>query len=88
MSDGSVGKQAPVDLDALVPGRRYRVDWKDDGIRRSFRTTGTFVDIHDEPAVDTGGVPRRVVRFEVRPRFGRAAIQPIDVARLVQVVPI
>jgi hypothetical protein len=88
MSDGSAGKPAPIDLDALVPGRRYRVDWKDDGIRRSFRTTGTFVDIHEEPAAEGGGEPRRVVRFEVRPRFGRNAIQPIDAARLVHVVPI
>jgi hypothetical protein len=88
MSDGSAGGPDSVDLDGLVPGRRYRVDWKDDGIRRAFRATGTFVDIREEAPAEEGGKPRRMVRFQVRPRFGRAAIQPIDAATLVAVVPI
>jgi hypothetical protein len=77
----------PVDVAALVPGARYRVDWKDEGIRRTFRTTGTFVDVREEPGAD-GDAARRVVRFEVRPRFGRPTIQPIDAAALVDVVPV
>jgi hypothetical protein len=70
----------PIDLSTLEPGRRYRVDWKNDRLRRTFRAAGTLLRIEDD-----GDGP--VLIFEVKPHFGAAAEQPITAASLVSVLP-
>jgi hypothetical protein len=71
----------PVKVGALEVGGRYRVDWKHEGLRRSFRFVGTLASIEDAP----GDAPGQVLTFEVRPRFGSPALQRVDAATLLAV---
>jgi hypothetical protein len=73
-------KEPVVDLDALEIGRRYRVDHRHERLRRTFRTEGTLVAIEEMAPDDERDAPGHVLIVEVKPRFGKAAEQPIDVA--------
>ena len=68
----------PIEIGALEVGRRYRVDWKHQRLRRTFRFVGTLVSVED-PTEDK---PGNVLTFEVRPRFGRPALQHVNATTL------
>ena len=88
MDAGADGTRPGIDISALVAGRRYRVDWRHEGLRRSFRATGTFLSIETTPVTSPGGEPARWLRLEVKPRFGRATVQRVDVATLRSIQPL
>ncbi len=88
MDAGADGTRPGVDISALVAGRRYRVDWRHEGLRRSFRATGTFLSIETTPATGLGGEPTRWVTLEVKPRLGKATVQRVDVATLRSIQPL
>jgi hypothetical protein len=82
--------------DALRPGDRVRIDWKNDRLRRTFRAVATVIELQD-----TSGEDRRVaspddpdrtaagwnVLVEVKPRFGAPTRQRIDGGTIVKVRP-
>jgi hypothetical protein len=74
----------PFDVGALEIGRRYRVDWKHDRLRRTFRSVGTLVAI--EPGAEEE--PGPVLAFEIRPRFGKPALQRVHATALRAIVPV
>jgi hypothetical protein len=87
MEGGADRTRPKVDISSIeVPGR-YRVDWKHEQLRRTFRFTGTLLSIEETPATPPGGEPERWLTFEVKPRFGRATVQRIDVATLRSIEP-
>jgi hypothetical protein len=76
------------DIASLEVGRRYRFDWKHEQLRRTFRSTGTLLSIELRPATAPGSKEeQRWLSFEVKPRFGRATVQRIDVATLRSIEP-
>ncbi|MGZ5296713.1 MAG: hypothetical protein ACXWEJ_03865 [Actinomycetota bacterium] len=86
--DGGADRTRPgVDIASLEVGRRYRVDWKNEQLRRTFRSTGTLLSIEVTPATTPGEEPERWLTFEVKPRFGRATVQRVDVATLRSIEP-
>jgi hypothetical protein len=74
----------PIDIGALEIGRRYRVDWRHERLRRTFRAVGTLVAIEDASEDDPGPV----LTFEVRPRFGKPALQHVSAADLRAIAPV
>lgn len=77
-----------VDPSELQIGRRYRVDRRHAGLRRTFRFTGTLISIESVPG-DGPGDPGSVrLTFEEKPRFGSAVRQTHDLATLVAVTPL
>jgi hypothetical protein len=87
MDGGKDSSRPKIDVGALEVRRRYRIDWKNEQLRRSFRSTGTLLSIEESPATTPGGQPERWLAFEVKPRFGAATIQRIDVATLLSIEP-
>lgn len=86
--DGRADRTRPgIDIASLDVGRRYRVDWKHEQLRRTFRSTGTLLSIEETPPTTPGGEPERWLTFEVKPRFGRATVQRVDVATLRSIEP-
>lgn len=75
------------DIASLRVGTRYRVDWTHERLRRTFRSTGTLLSIEVTPTTPSGGEPERWLTFEVKPRFGRATVQRVDVATLRAIEP-
>jgi hypothetical protein len=82
--------------DALRPGERVRIDWKNDRLRRTFRAVATVIDVQDasgwEARDGSTDDPERTaagwnVLIEVKPRFGSATRQRIDGAAIVNVRP-
>jgi len=70
-----------VEVEDLVPGARYQVDYKHLHLNRGFRFTGTYLERGED------GDDGPVVVFEVKPRFGPPARQPVAIAALVQIAP-
>jgi hypothetical protein len=71
--------------DDLAVGLRVRVDYRHQGLRRTFRTTGTVRSVsgfRPGSGVRAGGW---TVEIDVRPRFGRPAVQPIESDAIVAV---
>jgi hypothetical protein len=91
MDAGADRTRPEIDIASLEVRKRYRVDWKNEELRRSFRFTGTLLSI-DAPAAAPGSAPgeepARWLAFEVKPRFGKATVQRINVATLLSVEPI
>ncbi|MEO8424332.1 MAG: hypothetical protein ABI595_10560 [Actinomycetota bacterium] len=86
--DGGTDRTRPkIDIDALEVHGRYRVDWRNEWLRRSFRFTGTLLSIEVTPATSPEGEPERWLTFEVKPRFGRATVQRVDLATLRSIEP-
>ena len=75
-------EDATIVPDELEPGQSYRVDYKHERLRRSFRLTGTFVGREDR---DSDGETVSMLVFEVKPRFGKPSRQPVDPATLVSI---
>jgi hypothetical protein len=70
-----------IDPDLLEPGHAYRVDYKHERLRRSFRLKGTFVG-RDVRPIEEEGEPVDVLVFEVKPRFGEPAEQAVGLSTL------
>jgi hypothetical protein len=68
----------PIETGALELGQRYRVDWRHERLRRTFRFVGTLVSVDDATDDDPG----HVLTFEVKPRFGRPALQHVNATTL------
>ncbi len=77
-----------IDIASLEVHRLYRVDWKHEGLRRSFLFTGTLLSIQVAPATAPGEEPARWLAFEVKPRFGKATVQRVDVATIRSIEPL
>jgi len=88
MDQGGDRSRKKVDISSLEIGRRYRVDWKNETLRRTFRATGTLRSIEPTAATAPGGGSGGRLLFEVKPRFGRATLQPIDVAAIRSIEPV
>ena len=88
MDAGADGTRPGIDISSLETGRRYRVDWRHEGLRRTFRATGTLLSIEVTPATTPDGESARWLTFEVKPRFGKATVQRVDVATLRSVEPL
>jgi hypothetical protein len=72
-------------LDDLTAGLRVRIDYRHSGLRRTFRTTGTVLSVsafRPGSGVRAGGW---TVEIDVRPRFGKPAVQPIESEAIVEV---
>jgi hypothetical protein len=87
MDAGADRARPKFDIAALEVGGRYRVDWRHEWLRRTFRATGTLLSIEVTPATTPEGEGERWLTFEVKPRFGRATVQRIDVATLRAIEP-
>jgi hypothetical protein len=70
-----------LDPDTLEPGHLYRVDYKHVRLRRGFRIHGRFLG-RETRTLEEGEEPVEVLLFEVKPRFGDPAVQPVDPATL------
>jgi hypothetical protein len=79
MDDESAKGIPPEDLET---GRRYQVDYKYERLRRSFRFTGTFTGREDR---EEDGETISMLVFEVRPRFGKPSMQPVNPATLLSI---
>ncbi len=87
--DAGAGRNRPeIDIASLEPQRRYRVDWKHEMLRRSFRFTGTLLSIEVAPATEPDQAPSRWLAFEVKPRFGKATVQRVDVSTIRSIEPL
>jgi hypothetical protein len=84
MDAGADRTRPEIDIASLEVRKRYRVEWKHEGLRRSFRLTGTLLSIEVAPGEERA----RWLAFEVKPRFGRATVHRIDVATLRSIEPI
>ena len=76
-----------VDIASLEMRKRYRVDWTNEWLRRTFRFTGTLLSIEATPETPPGGEPERWLTFELKPRFGRATVQRVAAATLRSIEP-
>ena len=88
MDAGADGTRPGIDISVLEAGKRYRVDWRNEDLRRTFRATGTFLAVETTPASTPGGEPVRWLTLEVKPRFGQATVQRVDVATLRSIQPL
>lgn len=88
MDAGADRTRPEIDIASLEAHSRYRVDWKNEHLRRSFRFTGTLLSIEVAPATTPGEEPVRWLAFEVKPRFGKATVQRIDVATIKTIEPL
>lgn len=88
MDAGTDGTRPGIDISVLEAGKRYRVDWRHEGLRRTFRAKGTFLSIETVPATTPDGEPARWLTFEVKPRFGQTTVQRVDVATLRSIRPL
>lgn len=74
-------------IDALEIGRRYTVDTRNSGLRRTFRSTGVLREISPfRPADGTTGGGWSLT-FEVRPRFGRPTALHVETNALARIEP-
>jgi hypothetical protein len=87
MDAGEDRTKPRIDIGSLEVGRRYRVDRKDQMLRRSFRFTGTLTAIESSPAGSEPDTPGWLT-FEVKPRFGRPTLQRVDIATLLALTPV
>jgi hypothetical protein len=74
-------------IDALEPGRAYRVDWKNQKLRRIFRAKAVLVEVSPWTPADgvTGG--GWTLTLESRPRFGEPSRFHVGTDVLTRIVP-
>jgi hypothetical protein len=87
MDAGEDHREPRIDVGSLEIGRRYRVDRKDEELRRSFRFIGTLTSI-EAPAEGPADASQGRLIFEVKPRFGRPTLQRVDVATVLALTPV
>jgi hypothetical protein len=75
-------------IEALEPGRSYRVDYKHEKLRRTFRVKGVLVEVSPWTTADgaTGG--GWILTLESSPRFGEPSRFHVGTDVLTRVVPV
>ena len=87
MDAGADRSKPRLDLASLQVGGQYRVDWRHDQLRRTFRFNGTLLAIEETPAADGSAEPTTSLAFEVKPRFGAAAVQRVELSTIRTIEP-
>ena len=88
MDAGADRSKPRIDVASLQVGAQYRVDWRHEQLRRTFRFKGTLLSIEETPATDDAAAePQTTIAFEVKPRFGAAAVQRVDLATIRTIEP-
>ena len=82
MDAGADRSKPRIDVTSLQVGDRYRVDWRHEQLRRTFRFKGTLLAIEETPALDAIAEPKTSLAFEVKPRFGAAAVQRVELSTI------
>jgi hypothetical protein len=86
MDAGADRSKPRIDVASLQVGAPYRVDWRHEQLRRTFRFKGTLLAIEETPASDDA-TGHTSLAFEVKPRFGSATVQRVDVATVRTIEP-
>ncbi len=87
MDAGADRSKPRIDVASLQVGGRYRVDWRHQQLRRTFRFKGMLLSIDQTPAADPAAEPDTSLAFEVKPRFGAATVQRVDLATVRAIEP-
>ena len=86
MDAGADRSKPRIDVASLQVGDHYRVDWRHEQLRRTFRFKGTLLAIEETPATDEAA-ERTSLAFEVKPRFGAATVQRVALATIRTIEP-
>jgi hypothetical protein len=87
MDAGADRSKPRIDIASLLVGAKYRVDWRHEQLRRTFRFKGTLLSIAETPATDGTVEPQTSLAFEVKPRFGAATVQRVELATIRAIEP-
>ena len=87
MDAGADRSKPRIDVASLQVGAHYRVDWRHEQLRRTFRFKGTLLSIEETPATDDAAEPHTSLAFEVKPRFGDATVQRVELATIRTIEP-
>jgi hypothetical protein len=87
MDAGPDRSKPRVDVASLQVGSHYRVDWRHEQLRRTFRFKGTLLAIEESPATDETTEPQTSLAFEVKPWFGAAAVQRVELSTIRTIEP-
>jgi hypothetical protein len=87
MDAGADRSKPRIDVASLHVGGHYRVDWRHEQLRRTFRFKGTLLSIEETPATGEVAEPQTSLAFEVKPRFGSATVQRVDLTTLRTIEP-
>ena len=85
MDAGADRSKPRIDVASLQVGDRYRVDWRHEQLRRTFRFKGTLLAI--EETLDAMAEPKTSLAFEVKPIFGAAAVQRVELSTIRMIEP-
>ncbi len=86
MDAGADRSKPRIDVASLTVGDHYRVDWRHEQLRRTFRFKGTLLAIEETPATDEAA-ERMSLAFEVKPRFGAATVQRVELRTIRTIEP-
>ena len=86
MDAGADRSKPRIDVASLHVGDHYRVDWRHERLRRTFRFKGTLLAIEQTPATDEA-TEHTTLAFEVKPRFGAATVQRVELATVRAIEP-
>ena len=87
MDAGADRSKPRIDVASLQVGGLYRVDWRHEQLRRTFRFKGTLQAIEETPAADDAAEPQTTLAFEVKPRFGAATVQRVELSTVRTIEP-
>ncbi len=87
MDAGADRSKPRIDVTSLQVGDRYRVDWRHEQLRRTFRFKGTLLAIEETPAADEAAEPKTSLAFEVKPRLGAATVQRVELSTIRTIEP-
>jgi len=87
MDAGADRSEPRIDLASLQVGAQYRVDWRHEQLRRTFRFKGTLLAIEETAPTDETAEPQTSLAFEVKPRFGAATVQPVELSTIRAIEP-
>jgi hypothetical protein len=87
MDAGADRSKPRIEVASLQVGDRYRVDWRHEQLRRTFRFKGALLAIEETPAADGAGEPTTSLAFEVKPRFGAATVQRVELSTIRAIEP-
>jgi hypothetical protein len=90
MDAGADRSKPRIDVASLQVGAQYRVDWRHEQLRRTFRFKGTLLAIEEMATTDETdetAEPQTSLTFEVKPRFGAATVQRVELATVRTIEP-
>lgn len=87
MDAGADRSKPRIDVASLQVGGLYRVDWRHEQLRRTFRFKGTLQAIVESPTADDTAEPETTLAFEVKPRFGAATVQRVGLTTIRMIEP-